>query len=833
MRNEKKFYDALERIFTGANISGEGGYINLLKIKHDYYKIILEQFKKDIDADTTITSNDSFKEEFFNRLYSFFKKYFSDSGSVYFVKTENWQKIYERVYTDNKDVILFWKTNMLYYVKSDILFNNMEVKIECEETKQQYNFLFDVGNLKNKKNNNKQKLIFSFKEIKQEKVDVGDANEKQKNKIYVLDVSCSTRGRITKLNDIVKNTKIPEYIINKAIRTFKKQSEVDFFINKNAQQFLTEQLDLYLHQIMLNDENKFDAERLNQLKTIKIFAHKIIDFISQFENELVEVWNKPKFVFNSNYVITLDRITKREIVKKIIDHSNFNEQLKEWQELNIVDEQFEIKNLADSKYTHLPIDTKYFPDMKFKILSLFNDLDNQLDGWLINSENYQALNTILPKFREKIQCIYIDPPFNTGKDFLYEDKFQSSTWLTLMNDRIRASNQFLSPRGNYFLHLDENASALGKIILQNIFPFVEIKEIVFDTNGTKDEQADLYGYKSFGAGFALKKQVIFHIKNSTSYFRKLFKPNRSITKLGIGQMDLIGNPKVKSPRKLDDYTFGIEKWVDKVISFEEIILPEEEKIYPLGDIWSDIYSFTQSEMRVSESLSFKTQKPEHLMRRIFQSTTNVGDIILDFFGGSGTSAATAQKLGRKWILVEMGQHIHNFYTDDKEVKLGVMGRLKHVLNGDRNFNAMDKKRRPALSKSIKWRGGGFFKYYELEQYENTLQQMKYRDNSPNSIWDTKDPFAQYIFYADEKFADVLNIKDKNIKLDFDKLYPNIDFAETISNLLGLPIKEITDDSVILIDEGKEKPIKTDYQKMTNKERLEFVRLLKPLLWWGE
>ena len=151
--------------------------------------------------------------------------------------------------------------------------------------------------------------------------------------------------------------------------------------------------------------------------------------------------------------------------------------------------------------------------------------------------------------------------------------------------------------------------------------------------------------------------------------------------------------------------------------------------------------------------------------------------------------------------------------------------MKQVLAGKGNNEPV------GISEDLKWKGGGFFKYYFLEQYENTLQRMKYKNSSPNSIWDTKDPFAQYIFYADEKFTDVLNVKDKNIKLDFDKLYPNIDFAETISNLLGLSIKKITDDSVILIDE--EKPIKTNYQKMTNEERLEFARLLKPLLWWGE
>ncbi|OEG70330.1 hypothetical protein ATZ36_04805 [Candidatus Endomicrobiellum trichonymphae] len=92
----------------------------------------------------------------------FFEKYFSESGSVYFVKTADWQRVYERVYTDNKDVILFWKTHMLYYVKSDILFQNISTEIEDKQDGLAYNFHFDVGTLKNKQNNEKKVLFFDF-----------------------------------------------------------------------------------------------------------------------------------------------------------------------------------------------------------------------------------------------------------------------------------------------------------------------------------------------------------------------------------------------------------------------------------------------------------------------------------------------------------------------------------------------------------------------------------------------------------------------------------------------------------------------------------------------
>ena len=142
--NEQKFYNALENIFTGAKVEGDSGYVNLLKIKEIYYHQILEKFKIEVSKNNLI---EGFKEEFFDKLYSFFEKYFSESGSVYFVKTANWQRVYEKVYTDNKDVVLFWKTHMLYYVKSDILFQSINVEIQDDKTGATHYFYFDVGYL--------------------------------------------------------------------------------------------------------------------------------------------------------------------------------------------------------------------------------------------------------------------------------------------------------------------------------------------------------------------------------------------------------------------------------------------------------------------------------------------------------------------------------------------------------------------------------------------------------------------------------------------------------------------------------------------------------------
>jgi len=391
MTKEKKFYNALKDVFVGAKVEGESGYINLMRIKSRYYeKGVFPKLQEDIKK--AIEPFPEFKEELFDKLYTFFQRYFSESGSIYFRYTPIHQNVYEKVYTDDKDVILFWKTHMLYYVKTDRLFKNLEINVDG------YKFFFDASTLEHKRANEKREIIFEFK-------------EKRKDGVCVFNVSYSERGKKTKIDDILRSLKkesveITEDILERAFRVFEKQSEVDYFINKNAKEFLREQFNIWLYQYVFSGESEWTEKRIKQLQVLKDIAFKIIDFISQFEDELVKIWNKPKFVLNSNYVITLDRIAERDrdlrLIEKILKHRNFETQVKEWNELGIVDNSFKKSKIIENdligkylskEYKHLPVDTRYFKDLELEILGLFDDLDNSLDGWLIKSENYQALRT--------------------------------------------------------------------------------------------------------------------------------------------------------------------------------------------------------------------------------------------------------------------------------------------------------------------------------------------------------------------------------------------------------------------------------------------------------
>ncbi len=295
--NELLFYDKLKDIFIGAKIEGNSGFINLMRIKSSYFDTVFTELSKDIDD--KLNKFPDFREEMFDKLYTFFNTYFSESGSIYFTYTPLKSKIYDKIYTNQDDVILFWKTRMLYYVKSDKLWHNLNIEYDKDELG--YSVNFDVSKLEHKSSNEKKEIIYQLSNITEKSIT-----------FYVL---YSGNGNKTKVDDILielKKSKIylDEVDLEKIFKIFEKQNEVDYFINKDAKTFLREQFDLWLKNYIFDDETDFSEIRIKELKILKEIAYKIIDFVSQFEDELVKIWNKPKFVLNSNYVITLKHLTR-------------------------------------------------------------------------------------------------------------------------------------------------------------------------------------------------------------------------------------------------------------------------------------------------------------------------------------------------------------------------------------------------------------------------------------------------------------------------------------------------------------------------------------------
>jgi adenine specific DNA methylase Mod len=670
--------------------------------------------------------------------------------------------IRDRVYTDERDVILFWKTQMLYYVKTDRIFKSMP-DITVDELK----FSFDASKIDNKKSNEKRNLIYELGEIKRDKT-------------ISFIVRYSERGKMTMNEDILKeirkkDIKITEEQLEKGFSVFQRQSEVDFFINKDAKKFLQEQFKLWSYQYFWDGAKEWTADRVNQIAALKDIAYNIIDFVSQFEDELVKVWNKPKFVKNSNYVITLDRISNVDLIKKIFSHKGIKEQIKEWNELGITElKSIKHDDLFDNKihgktlkkeFEHLPIDTKYFKDLELEILSLFDNLDDALDGRLIKSENYQALNTIMNKFKDEVQTIYIDPPFNldSSDQFLYRTNYKNANWATLLENRLKLSRDFLKDTGSIFVRCDYNGNMIVRMILISIFDDDNlVNEIIVSrgkqrlggTNIYSNATDSLYFF-SKSENFILSPYKRERYDGEAKGTNMLMKgerkpPERVFIDPAGNKVTLLPPPnshwKLKQNKIDEMYRKGImylaksqkgeNSGILKIVNGKKVPVDYVPSFYfdddkTIDSNWTDITGY-------SADWNFVTENSEPLLHRaISSSSKGQTSLILDFFLGSGTTTAVAHKLGRKWLGVEMGEH---FYTV-------VLPRMKRVLAYDKS----------GISKEVKdYKGGGFFKYYELEQYEEALSKCKYSDGDLFSVEGRSD-YEQYVFMKDEKLLDSIEL----------------------------------------------------------------------------
>jgi len=207
--------------------------------------------------------------------------------------------------------------------------------------------------------------------------------------------------------------------------------------------------------------------------------------------------------------------------------------------------------------------------LELEILSQFENLDKSLDGWLIKSENYQALNTILPKFKEKAQTIYIDPPFNTGNDFEYIDRYQDSSWLTLMKNRMDLAKRYLTKAGGFVLHLDWNANYLGRNLMEEVFGKDNfINEIVWRIGWVS-------GYKTQVDAFVRNHDTLYIFANNSrkDYF---FKKSESKIPYFSFKQDLIK----KELESIKD-KWGIK---DKKIKNIKLVI-KDDKIVFIKLVW--------------------------------------------------------------------------------------------------------------------------------------------------------------------------------------------------------------------------------------------------------
>ncbi|ECP7537997.1 site-specific DNA-methyltransferase, partial [Campylobacter jejuni] len=604
----------------------------------------------------------------------------------------------------------------------------------------------------------------------------------------------------------------------------------DFFIHKNAKEFLKEQFDLWLFSYVNDSITDWTKEKIDEINDLKQIAFAIIDMIADFENELKAIWLKPKFAKNAHYVFSLDTIKSHsnnadEILNSIYKDINFNEQIAEWKELNFINDEFDIKAINDEKYKFLPLDTKYLSEENYyKLLQSFENLDEILNGELVKADNFQALNSLMPKYQGKIDLIYIDPPYNTGNDgFVYTDKFNHSSWLAMMKNRLDLAKEFLKNSGSIFISIDDNEQARLKILCDEVFGEENfVANVIWrkragggnDSNHIAVEQEYINIYakniehlKTYGIA---RTNISQYKKDEKGYY--LEKPlNDTSLQDSPGLHYDIKLPSGKILKGSEHQWKVSENTFYSRLERDEIIFKNNDKVYykhyidiasnlKPSSIWYDfvLNADATNEIKLNfENKIFDTPKPEKLLKRICDIGSNQNSLVLDFFVGSGTTIATAHKLKRKWLGVEMGEHFYKV----------IIPRMKKVLNG---FVC-------GISKEVEFKGGGAFRYYELESYEESLENCEYILSSDNALID---------YRKSRKLIKGLK-KGENIYLDMSKYDKNFDIFVTMSNLLGLKIKNI------FIDDNGIKSCRFENGDTVNLENIDLIKYpkLRNLIWW--
>jgi len=828
---------------------------------------------------------DEIKDSVFNDLYNFFFRYYEEGDFIpqhrYSIKTHKYAIPY-----DGEEVKLYWANHDQYYIKTGLLFRDYTFKAENykivfrtvsakeelgsnKATKQRFFILDDENPIEEK--DNEVIVRFQYKELLEGediiKIYKQKFSDKDKNEGNEENTKKKGKGiKQENLNEIIRNQIIeklknntiklllqkeykkdskgnPVSVLDYHLNRFTAKNTRDYFIHKNLKKFLSEQLDYFIKSEVLDietiEKERFLDKHITRAKVVKEIGEEIINFLSQIENFQKRLWEKKKFVIKTEYVITTDRIPE-EFYDEIWKNEK---QKKEWEELG-----FEIPNKKEELGNYkLPIDTKYFSfEFKEKLLEKLTeetDLDDLLDGLLIKSENWQALNLLLNKYRGSIKTIYIDPPYNTGNDgFLYRDRYQHSSWLSMMENRLSLARELMRDDGVIFVSIDDNEVFNLNLLLKNIFKYGFLANIIW---------RKLHTVKNDAINYSINTEYIL---NYTKYPLELeskiniIKPIKFIEKIKTYKYE-----DEKGPFKLDplhaksgaensiyEYVFKNNfKWKppagtypryskETLRKFEEEgklvfpgdklkVLNEDKEITYKGKqvmvkrYLSEVYEgrkvesywdgkdvgFNKDTTTEFENLfkdfgrkvkSELNPKPSSLIKRCIEISASTNSIVLDFFAGSGTTAHAVMKLNkedggkRKFILVEMADYFDTV----------IIPRIKKVAY---SFNWKDGK--PQDEDGI----GVFFKYQYLEQYEDTLDNIELKqDEKAQKLFKDEYLIKYFLDFETKDSPYLLNIE--NLKNPFAyKLKVNlsevgepqevvVDIPETFNYLLGIKLKKI-------------------------------------------
>ncbi|WP_122893472.1 DNA methyltransferase [Arcobacter peruensis] len=791
------------------------------------------------------TSSQSHENEVYSYLSNFFSRYYKDGD---FVSLRRYKKDTYAVPYEGEEVKLHWANSDQYYIKTSEFFRDYTFKIEDKT------YHFKIVEADTEKNNNKasdekeRRFVLDYEYpvyeedgelfIRFEYKHIGKEKQEKLNDKAVEAILKEENLLIENLRILSPTTKNKtRTLLAKYLTDYTAKNSFDYFIHKDLKGFLTRELDffikneiLYIDDILEVSSSQIESS-LNKVKTFKTIANKIIAFLTQLEEFQKKLWLKKKFVIDTNYCITLDKIPQKYHEEIFANDA----QLKEWEELFSTTE----------KSDYLVVDTKFFnQEFKNRLLSEFDNIDEECDGILINSENFGALNLLQDRYKEQIKTVYIDPPYNAqSSEILYLNSYKNSSWLSLIENRVNTAKKLLKKEFVFITAIDEVENFHLGMMYNDLFPNCENSTISVVHNPTGQQGKNfsfthefahfIYPYNVESIGLEDRndktkesKPDIRPLRNVSSgknhlresaanCFYPIFIKNGQITGFGDVCDDNFHPEGINET--LEDNTIAVypidpsnieSKWVFARDTVESILSELTPEYNTKKGTWDIIR--TKSHFRYKSLWSDKRYNANSwgsvILNNMFNSTpftypksiytvldsidaglkNNSNGTVLDFFAGSGTTGHAIIKLNRKdngsrkYILVEMGNY----------------------------FDTVTKPRIQKAIYSDKWKDGKpqdkggisqMFKYFKLESYEDSLNNLAFKNVDKDLFTDEiKEDYLLNYMLDYETNESLLNIDAFKTPFDYklkiasssagETVETNVDLVETFNYLIGLKVK---------------------------------------------
>ncbi len=427
----------------------------------------------------------------YSHLLSFFSRYYEEGD---FISKRRYKEGVYAIPYEGEEVKLHWANADQYYIKTSENFKDYTFMAG------EYTVHFRLVDATTEQNNNKEtadsKRVFMLYNETEEHPEIKtfeyDGERKELVIRFVFDIpedkkfdyAADNEKRITTWianeckplfvpllgTNVSKDPKKPLTLLGKHLKAYVAKNTFDYFIHKDLGGFLSRELDFYIkNEVMhLDDVDTTDERKaetwLAQVRAIKRVGKVIIDFLAQIENFQKKLWLKKKFVLSTNYCMTLDRVPE-EFYPEIAAN---DAQREEWVKLFAIDElatdlehqqPYSVPLTVDflKQNQNLVVDTKFFNDaFKESLLESIDNLDEQCDGVLMHSENYQGIRFLNARYRRNIDCMYLDPPYNTdASEIMYKNGYKHSSWLSLMCDRLKYALLLFKPEGLFCVTIDD------------------------------------------------------------------------------------------------------------------------------------------------------------------------------------------------------------------------------------------------------------------------------------------------------------------------------------------------------------------------------------------